>query len=481
MAGIRQLAYIDLFVWYLEQIVSAQWDDCDDFTDRYVFPDMDTRVPLVILLSQREWTTLYSAVLTGADLTYPDTSHDVEYLFLQTVICSMNEFCAAMINCLQNDPDVLAALQALLSDNGLTGGVGDPNQPLDPTILAGNLLPPGYTCTDDKAFGMALAVVNSINEATLEVLQAIEVLTNPLEIANELGDNVPGLGALTSAGDVAAWIQNSATEAYELAWSTVVRDELACLIWCEFKWDCQLNFDIIWDIYLSQSGASPPAGVLLTDWLAWLIGLPFVGALSTVATISLLGLLAIRYGGSFGDFSLGLQSMATVMALAADDTSSDWSTVCPTCLQTWCKEWSGSELGDWVEIPGFGTFTGTVWTIEPTAGERSARIRIKMTGTFPSNWTKIEADYDTLATRSTGADKFHEKVDDVIEATLDISHTVRQVGTLVASGGGAVNTDFFMDMTVGIQVIGVLGGAIGIISRIRIEGTGANPFGADDC
>lgn len=468
-------------MWLLEQVVSPIFDDCDDFTDRYIFPDMDTRVPLVIHLSQREWTTLYSAVLTGADLTYPNTAHDVEYLFLQTVICAMNQFCAAMIDCLENDADVWAALQGLLSDNGYTGGVGDPNQPLDPTILGGNLLPPGYTCTDDKAFGMALAVVESINDATTEVLQAIEVLTNPAEIAAELGDNVPGLGMLISAADVANWIQDSAKEAYDLAWSTVVRDELACLIWCDFKWDCVLSLEQIFDIYIAEAGVTPPVGETLNDWVVWLIGLALPGGSQTVTRVSLLGLLALRYGSSFGQYSLGIQSMKTVMALAADDTSSAWSTVCPTCIETWCKEWSGSELNDWIVVPGFGTFTGTLWTIEPTAGERSARIKIKMALPSASNWTRIEADYDTLATRATSGDKFWIRADGVIEATLDISNTVRQIGTLVATGGGAVSVEFMMDMTVAIQVIGELGSAIGTISRIKIEGTGSNPFGANDC
>ena len=338
MASPRRLAFRDRSVWELEQVVSAIFDDCDGLTDPYTFPDMTTRIPFVMLLSQAEFTTLYSAVLTGADLTYPNRSHDVENLFLQIVNCPMSEFCAAMINCLQNNPDTLAALLQLLSEQGYTGGVGDPSAPLSETITGQNLLPAGYVCTDDNAFGMALALVNSINDATTEVLQAIEILTNPVEIAAELGDNIPGVGALSSAGDVARWIQDAAQEAYELAWSTVIRDELACLLWCEFKGGCSLTFDSIWNVYLSAAGIAPPPGVLLTDWLAWLIALPFTASLSTVASVSLLGLLAMRYGGSFGDFQLGIQSLETVINLAQDDSSPDWATVCDPCLASWCHE-----------------------------------------------------------------------------------------------------------------------------------------------
>ncbi len=235
MSSPRQLAYRDRFVWELEQVVSSIFDDCDGFVDRFVFPDMTTRVPLVMYLSQEQWTQLYSAVLTGADLSYPNQSHNVENLFLQTVNCPMSQLCQAIADCLLNDTAVLDALNTILAENSLTGGVGDPNAPLSEEITGQNLLPAGYVCTDDKAFGMALAVVGAINDATTKVLQAIEILTNPVEIANELGDNVPGFGALTSAGDSASWIQNSAQEAYDLAWSTTIRDELACILWCDFK------------------------------------------------------------------------------------------------------------------------------------------------------------------------------------------------------------------------------------------------------
>lgn len=331
MASPRQLAYKDRFVWHLEEIISSIFDDCDDFTDRYVFPDMTTRVPMVMYLSQEQFTTLYSAVMTGADLTYPDTNQDVEYLFLQMLMCPMSQLCAALADCLLTNEATRNALLQALAEMGNYGGIGDGEAPLSDGSLASNLLPDGYSCTDDKAYGMALAVVEAINDATTEVLQAIEVVTNPMELAAELGDNVPGVGILSSAGDVARWIQNTAKEEYDLAWSTVVRDELACALWCEFKGACSLSYDDIWGIYLSKSNTVPPTSVQLFDWLAWLILLPFVGATSTVATISLLGLLAMRYGGSFGDFVLGIRSMELVINLAQDDSSSDWSIVCDPC------------------------------------------------------------------------------------------------------------------------------------------------------
>lgn len=353
----RSLSWKDKFVWELTQTVLARFDDHDDFADRYVFPDMDTLVPLVLYLSQAEWTQLYSAVLTGADLTYPDQSHNVELLFLQTVGLPMAQLCAALADCIENSSDVSDSLFLWLQQNGYGKGDGNPTEPLPPGITETSLLPEGYTCDDDAAYGMSLAIVNSIHEATEEVLQAIEVLTNPLELAAEMADNIPGASVLTAGADIAAWIQDSAAEGYDLAWSSVVRDELACLLWCAFKFECELSFDTIWNIYLNESGITPPTETDLMSWLSWLIDIAFGANRQTVATISLLGLLVMRYGTKFGKFTLGIRSMEMVMALAADDTSDDWEIVCDTCEWYKVYDFTIDEQGWYVNDPASQWYT----------------------------------------------------------------------------------------------------------------------------
>lgn len=484
MASPRRLAFKDRSVWELEQVVSAIFDDCDGFTNRFVFPDMTTRVPLVLELSQEEWTTLYSAILTGADLSYPNSSHDVENLFLQSVNCPMTQFCAAMIDCFQNDPDVWATMLTLLSENGVTGGVGDPTAPLSDDVLGGNLLPAGYTCTDDKAFGMALAVVESIHATTSEVLQAIEVLTNPAEIASELADNIPGVGLLSTAGDIARWIQNSADEQYQLAWSIPIRDELACLIWCAFKDDCVLNMDRIWDVYMGAADVTPPQGVLLTDWLAWLITLPFVASLSTVASVSLLGLLALRYGGRFGNFGLGIQSLATVMDLAQDDTSSQWSTVCDACVFEWCHEFDFT-IDDQGWFPTFDACRGLdVGAYSPGVGW----IATYLPGAAgcPSNYKALFANY-TISAQIVRMEILYSM--DWVNSTLGnrfrpapglwmnipqedrTDQLLTWIGNVAAT---SLNVSPYPAFDVGDQGSATL-------KRVRIWGTGTNPFGSSNC
>jgi hypothetical protein len=486
MASIRQLAYRDRYVWALDQAVSAIFDDCDGFVDRFVFPDMTTRVPLVIILSQEQWTILYSAILTGADLAYPFQTAEVEALFLQTVNCPMNVFCAALINCLENDPGTLAALLALLAEQGVTGGVGDPSAPISDGSLGENLLPAGYTCTDDKAFGMALAVVDSINEATTEVLQAIEILTNPLEIAAELADNVPGIGALSSGADVSAWIQDAAKEAYDLAWSTAVRDELACLLWCAFKGDCELTYDRIWEVYLSASDASPPTSPELSEWLVWLIALPFVASLSTVATISLLGLLAMRYGGAMGQFELGIRSLKTVIQLSVDESSSDWSIVCDPC-SGWCYTWDLTiAQSDWTLVAGSLTGNGIQDTthFQSNTEQHASILTMDVTG---KNVTDIEFAGSHLLRAYFVAGWSMEQIRVTSHGDLLLIPKV-DGGVLpysnVLSGLSGLSGTLTIAIRDGIKEDGEpddISLTDGYIDTVTLKGTGSNPFGANNC
>lgn len=330
-AGPRELAYKDRFVWELEQTVSTIFDDCDGLTDRFVFPDMSTRVPMILYLSQTEFTTLYSAVLTGADLTYPNTSHDVENLFLQMVTCTMNQLCEALADCILNDSVVSEALNQWASENEIGTGAGNVDAPLGDEILEQDMMSPDQICNNDHIFGLSYAVVDAIHESTVEVLQAIELLTNPLEIASELGDNFPGAAILFSAADIAGWMQNTAAEAYDSAWSTVVRDELACLFFCAMQTDCNLSLARVKEQYLLASGAAPPMGESLEEWLFWLVNVVAPTPLSTVATISLMGVLAMEFGGRWGPFKVGIRSLATVVALAKDDEDSNWDILCTAC------------------------------------------------------------------------------------------------------------------------------------------------------
>jgi hypothetical protein len=387
----RKLSFRDRNVWNLEQTVLARFALLDDFTDRFVFPDLTTPVPLVLFLSQQEFTKLYSAVLTGADLTYPEQSHDIEYLYLQMVALPMAQLCTAIADCIDNSSDVSIAINTWLQNNGYGTGGGNPPGPLPPGITGTTLLPEGYSCTNDAAFGMAMAVVTAVHEATEEVLQAIEIHTNPLELAAEMADNIPGASVLTAGVDLAAWIQDTAAEGYDLAWSTVVHDELACMVWCAMLVDCELSFDTLWDIYLEEAGIPAPPENDLNAWVVWLIAIVFTADRQTVATVSLLGLLMMRYGGPFGKFTLGIRTLDMVIKLSEDESDSDWSILCDDCQPDWCidTDWTLGASG-WAKAAseGAGTLGGSGWVHEDIIVGAERRRSVNITKSFTSALVK---------------------------------------------------------------------------------------------
>jgi len=80
MAEKRELEYRDSFVLYLLQTLSDRFDAESDFP-ALPFTDLTTRHTLTIDVNQREYTQILSAIMTGADLAFPDIAHELELIW----------------------------------------------------------------------------------------------------------------------------------------------------------------------------------------------------------------------------------------------------------------------------------------------------------------------------------------------------------------------------------------------------------------
>ena len=96
-----------------------------------------------------------------------------------------------MADCIETSENVTDALINYLTINNFTGGIGNPDEVLPEEIREENLLPEDFSCDNDHRYGAAVGIVQAIHDATAEVFQKIEVLTNPLELVAEIADNVP--------------------------------------------------------------------------------------------------------------------------------------------------------------------------------------------------------------------------------------------------------------------------------------------------
>lgn len=390
----RRLCYRDRFTDYLVNEITE--DTSGDSINNELALIPDERQFLALEVTGEEYTKMFSALMTGADLAFTSEAHQIVWLLWKAA--KMDSFCAAVTDAINNCADVQSALALLGSTNG-GSPAGNPDEILPVAETGKNLLPAGYTCDQDHRFGMALAVVEALNTAVEEVFQAIEVLTNPLELANELADNVPLAGLVSTAGDIISWVQNTAEEAYTLAWSDAVRDEIACELFCAMlneENECELTYDIILEVYKNISGVSVPD---FSDWLAWVqfvVTVPLTAGVQVVKACSLFGLGAIVFGSKFGPFQLGLRTLETTIALAADDTSSDWTILCDDCgwyhkddLTLGMDDWTIEDSGQWVNGQGF-------IVVDQVSGANFARQVTIRKAWVDSNITTIRVTLDAM-------------------------------------------------------------------------------------
>lgn len=80
MSLVRRLAYRDRYVWELSQTISG---GSSELPPVQFVPDVST--PFLVSWTQNQWEQVFSALMNGADLTYPEQSHEVVWHLLKMV------------------------------------------------------------------------------------------------------------------------------------------------------------------------------------------------------------------------------------------------------------------------------------------------------------------------------------------------------------------------------------------------------------
>lgn len=382
----RELAWKDAWLDYDIGDMSSSDTEGDTVDNELVLPPEEKTV-VAISVTGSEYNQLFASTSLGADLLYSEKSHSILWLIWKAV--KMGTFCSQVANCIDTSIEVRDALIEIGVTIDGNSGVGNPEKPLSDSTLGENLLPDDFECDNDHRYGTSVGVVDAINDATVEVFQAIEILTNPLELAAEIADNMPLAEAAAVAAEMILWIQNTIFEAYELAWSDTVKDEISCEIYCLMldHEPCHLDYDMVFDVYKDLSGAAPPSLLApWVDWFEWLITIPLTNNVLTVKVAGLMGLLVMRYGGKFGSFVLGVRSFGTTIELLKDATNNDWETLCVECPSRWTETWDfiADGPGDWF-IDGDGVFQAGVGFVGELVNNGGQISNIIQWLTYPGN------------------------------------------------------------------------------------------------
>lgn len=233
-------------------------------------------------------------------------------------------------------------------------------------------------CGDiDKAimFGFVTQMVDIVNFAVLDFFQRIELITNWLELVNEVLDDIPGIGSVPAIlFDVVSFLQNTLAEIYIAAWDNEQRDIMRCDLFClAVQNGCQLTLDDIVG-YIDYELQVELKSNDIQTYLTWLISF---GIAIPNRTAVLMGFGLVFWALSWASSFVGLGNAARftrVMRALLNDPNEDWSILCD-CVPAWCYKWSFVDglYHGWTRRINTGLPDGGIFA---TLGIRSARQTI---------------------------------------------------------------------------------------------------------
>lgn len=245
--------------------------------------------------------------------------------------------CEELQECIQ---PLLDNLEIQITNNILNQiqyGTQNPGQPMSGADSASNIA--GATnpgCDLDILWAQCLAIVQFTNRAIVDVLEKVEVATNVNELVDVIGD-IPGLSVIDKLlGPEAVtkainYFQEAILEGYSAQYTETVENEITCQLFCICRDDCIISVDRVFSLFQSRlSSLIPENPGDLLDLIELVAGVDFDGT-EVVDICFYFAWGAAKLGEILFGETISLNTLQTLLSLAVDDASSDWTTLCATC------------------------------------------------------------------------------------------------------------------------------------------------------
>lgn len=310
---------------------------------------------LVLSVTEQQYTKLLSAALNGVMTTYPDDFIEVIYPLFKA---GKVTFCAAMLECLQNDADVINAIRNIVQE------YLDSNTEITQDVSRSGLTAAGDSgCDFDTVWGRVSKLVDFINQVNVDFFENIALLDNLSDKYEAIIDIIPVLGDAVEA------VVNFATESfvvlldsYNASWNDSLRDSIACDLFCIALENptCSLSIQDVLD-YLTErydavrqidlplaSLTVQQSTITLTNFLVNIGGAVYSGD-DMVYICWIVQLAAVAVGDQF----FNINSAGTYYAESLDSVPSHgWASECDPCT-TWELVLDASnDFGDIVMLRG---------------------------------------------------------------------------------------------------------------------------------
>lgn len=238
------------------------------------------------------------------------------------------DICSQIIECITTDPltqeaivnSVLnsTAFQNYIRNNTGAGGAL-PGPEIERPIVS--------NCDEDSLFGAATAIYDAMNQANIDLLERVEVGTNPAERVQLLVSAIPILETLPidEGLELADQLIEQLFENYVAESTSALRNEIRCDLFCMAldNPDCYINFQDLFDYFSDKLGGSVDTDTLFRDGMLYIASGVWTGN-QVVYAMMLLQTLIWRWSSSF----LGLELLSLAKVAQTADPDPDWEILC---------------------------------------------------------------------------------------------------------------------------------------------------------
>jgi len=288
----------------------------------------------ILCCSAQQMTDLQSMVAVAAPILFPDT-YQTYWQFYSQLRQFPNEIpedtcmdlCQLIIDCIDSTPALQQAIASYAIDSPITSNTPESQTDLDTEIIYDQ-----GGCDNDILFGMTTGITDLFNDVCTDILQIISASSSAIGRIGDIIEAVPGVGEL-SFDDIFQFVESFLTDMndyYDSGYTTQVRDDIRCNLFCFASPNCELTLETIRD-YFEQELNETLDFSTFGDFIISLAALNLTGV-ATVWAMHLWVAQVLVYGGNI----YGLNTTKLVQSIGAlwNDPDSDWNTICTDCAWT---------------------------------------------------------------------------------------------------------------------------------------------------
>lgn len=319
--------------------------------NRIVFSDMDTPIFFSGYITQRQFTSMLTALLDGARMRDPDVWQEYTQVFIEWFEQPV-DICEIVADCVQNNQSVRNAISDMITSSGSASSPNGAQTVIgnDNTLYSDKNVLTSTSCVDVVVMGECVAIVEELNLIAIDWLEKFSGASLAGELVLVAIETVPLIGHLTPSdlGIMVDWVTDEFLTQYQSAYDTNLRNSAACLLYDLSCNSCVLSIDNM------ISAFSTETSIGLDPLSTWTELIKDIANLSLSDQIVYGAWLTILVTWKAGNTFLGLNNTATLTYAAQQAVPINPSIIgCEPCQEQPC------ELYDWsTGLQGWGNIQG---------------------------------------------------------------------------------------------------------------------------